>query len=99
MTPPVVWPKKTFFYPIGDTPPVCLTQDLSPEKSGQILLLGCGDPRSILYTIHADLTPRQFPAFVADIALLNCAVDGRELDFTCCDWEPAILGQSSLYQA
>jgi hypothetical protein len=55
MTPPVVWPKITFFYPIGNTPPVCLTQDLAPEENANILLLACGDPRSILYTVYVDL--------------------------------------------
>ncbi|KAF9536108.1 hypothetical protein CPC08DRAFT_771728 [Agrocybe pediades] len=73
---PVLWPKKTFFYPVGNTPPICLTQDLSPEENAEILLLGCGDPRSILYTVHVDLAP-----------------DYRNLDITCCDWEPAILGK------
>ncbi|KAF9562457.1 hypothetical protein CPC08DRAFT_706665, partial [Agrocybe pediades] len=66
-----------FFYPVGNTPPVCLTQDLSPDEDAQILLLGCGDPRSILYTVHVDL-----------------ASDYRNLDITCCDWEPAILARN-----
>ncbi|KIM36063.1 hypothetical protein M413DRAFT_449391 [Hebeloma cylindrosporum] len=79
MTHPVNWPKKTFFYPIGNTPPVCFTQDLAPEENAEILLLACGDPRSILYTVHADLAP-----------------DFRNLDITCCDWEPAILARNIL---
>ncbi|KAF8204577.1 hypothetical protein BJ912DRAFT_1072320, partial [Pholiota molesta] len=79
MAHPVIWPKKLFFYPIGNTPPVCLTQGLSPEKSAEILLLGCGDPRSILYTVYADLAP-----------------GNRHLDFTCCDWEPAVLARNIL---
>jgi len=54
MATPVLWPKTVFFYPIGNTPPVCLTQDLSPEEGAEILLIGCGDARSILYTIYAD---------------------------------------------
>lgn len=57
MAHPLVWPKKIFFYPIGNTPPVCITQELSPEDSGEILLLGCGDPRSIMFTICNDLAP------------------------------------------
>ena len=60
MTHPVNWPKKTFFYPIGNTPPVCFTHDLAPEENAEILLLACGDPRSILYTVHADLAPGMF---------------------------------------
>jgi len=54
MAHPVLWPKKTFFYPIGNTAPSCFTRDLPPETDADILLLGCGDARSILYTIHSD---------------------------------------------
>ena len=49
----LLWPKKSFFYPIGNTAAVSLVQDLSPEEDAKILLLGCGDPRNILYTTHA----------------------------------------------
>jgi hypothetical protein len=53
MSHPVLWPKKIYFYPIGNTAPVCLTEALAPEESANVLLLGCGDPRSILYTLFA----------------------------------------------
>ncbi len=52
---PLHWWKSPFFYPIGNSPPAHLTQDLAPEENAQILLLGCGDPRNILHTIHAGL--------------------------------------------
>ncbi|KAG8730801.1 hypothetical protein FRC10_002349 [Ceratobasidium sp. 414] len=55
MSNPLFWPSKTFLHPIGDTAPICLTQDLSPEQSVDILLLGCGDPRNILFTLFADV--------------------------------------------
>ncbi|KAL2195570.1 hypothetical protein P885DRAFT_70208 [Corynascus similis CBS 632.67] len=42
------------FYPIGNTPAVFLTQGLPPEKDANILLLGCGDIRNILFTVHSD---------------------------------------------
>ncbi|KAF9448223.1 hypothetical protein P691DRAFT_781245 [Macrolepiota fuliginosa MF-IS2] len=48
------WPKENFYYPIGNTPPVCLTDHLPPEVDAKILLLGCGDPRNILYTVNVD---------------------------------------------
>jgi hypothetical protein len=51
----LLWPFKTYFYPIGNTPAVCLTQDLRPEQAADVLLLGCGDPRNVLYTAYADL--------------------------------------------
>ena len=44
----------SFFYPIGNTPAVCLTQDLPREQEADILLLGCGDVRNILFTIYSD---------------------------------------------
>jgi hypothetical protein len=46
----------SFFYPLGNTPAVCLTQDLPPEDGADILLLGCGDVRNILYTTYSDNT-------------------------------------------
>jgi hypothetical protein len=54
MAHPLVWPSKYFFYPIGNTSAVCLTKDLPLEESANILLLGCGDPRNVLYTIFSE---------------------------------------------
>lgn len=42
------------FDPIGNTPAVSLTQDLPPQKNADVLLLGCGDVRHILFTIHTE---------------------------------------------
>jgi hypothetical protein len=53
MAHPLIWPGKTFFYPIGNTTAINLAQDLTPEEPAKLLLLGCGDPRNILYTIYA----------------------------------------------
>ncbi|KAG8739655.1 hypothetical protein FRC10_005357 [Ceratobasidium sp. 414] len=55
MAHPLFWPSKTFFYPIGNTAAISLTQDLSPEQPADILLLGCGDPRNILFTLYTDV--------------------------------------------
>ena len=41
------------FYPIGNTPATCLTPNLPPGHDADILLLGCGDARNILFTIQA----------------------------------------------
>jgi hypothetical protein len=60
MSHPTFWPKKSFFYPIGNTPPVSLTDHLPPEGAATILLLGCGDPRHILYTITTDHGLRKY---------------------------------------
>ncbi len=45
------------FYPMGNTPAVCLTQALSQETGADILLLGCGDLRNLLFTIYYDASP------------------------------------------
>ncbi|KAI0067004.1 hypothetical protein BV25DRAFT_1878026 [Artomyces pyxidatus] len=82
MAHPLIWPKKKFFYPIGNTPACCLTQDVPPEQPANILLLGCGDPRNILYTIYASGT--------------DATIWPRTLDFTCCDNEPAVLARNAL---
>ncbi|KAF2136540.1 uncharacterized protein K452DRAFT_322363 [Aplosporella prunicola CBS 121167] len=42
----------TFFYPIGNTPAVSLTRDIPRETKANVLSLGCGDARNILYTTH-----------------------------------------------
>lgn len=51
----LLWIPKTTFQPLGDTPAVCLTQDLALEIPADILLLGCGDPRDIFFTLFADV--------------------------------------------
>ncbi len=66
MSHPATWPN-AFFYPIGNTPPVCLTQDLPPNIPADILLLGCGDPRNILYTCFADLGARKRLAISTEV--------------------------------
>ncbi|KAJ7051142.1 hypothetical protein C8F01DRAFT_1175952 [Mycena amicta] len=50
MAQPLYYPSKYFFCPISNTAAVSLLRDLAPEEPGNILLLGCGDPRGILYT-------------------------------------------------
>ncbi|KAI0053737.1 hypothetical protein FA95DRAFT_1481088 [Auriscalpium vulgare] len=76
------WPKKTYFYAVGNTVPVCLTQDIPPEEPASVLLLGCGDPRNILFTVYASGA--------------NSTAFPRDLDFTCCDLEPAVLARNLL---
>lgn len=68
MARPLVWPTASIFYPIGDTPPVNLRQHCSATNV-DFLLLGCGDPRHILYTIYAggngELTQPQALTFLS----------------------------------
>ncbi|KAI1431668.1 hypothetical protein GGR50DRAFT_689527 [Xylaria sp. CBS 124048] len=71
-----------FFYPIGNTPSVCLTQSIPPNASADILLLGCGDVRNILFTNHVhqrkmDITccDIQKAVLARNILLLSLIID------------------------
>ncbi|PFH50429.1 hypothetical protein AMATHDRAFT_3994 [Amanita thiersii Skay4041] len=79
MSRPTIWCEKHGFQAMGDSPAVCLTDGQPPEQSADILLLGCGDVRNVLYTIYADLG-----TFEAT----------KKFDFTCCDIEPAVLARN-----
>ncbi|KAG1879717.1 hypothetical protein F4604DRAFT_1751188 [Suillus subluteus] len=81
MAHPAIWRGKQFFYPIGNTSAVCLTQDLCPSEKADVLLLGCGDLRHILYTVYTDSTGSQA---------------SRKLDFTCCDLESAVIARNAI---
>lgn len=65
-----------FFYPVGNTPAVSLTQDLPSGTKADILLLGCGDVRHILFTINNEQEARE----------------KRSLDITCCDVDHCVIG-------
>jgi Domain of unknown function (DUF4470) len=54
MLTPTVADTTCFFYPLGNTPAVCLTQDLPREEPASILLLGYGDVRNIFFTTYLD---------------------------------------------
>ncbi|KAE9992238.1 hypothetical protein EG327_009616 [Venturia inaequalis] len=88
MAHPAVPDLVSFFYPIGNTPAVCLTRDIPREIPAKILLLGCGDVRNILYTCYVDSdTSRQLditscdiqPAVIArNICLLSLILDSKD---------------------
>ncbi|KAJ3220066.1 hypothetical protein HDU67_006822 [Dinochytrium kinnereticum] len=85
MAAPLRYRKGLPLHPFGDFPAANLVEYLAPEKCATVLLLGCGDPRDILFTIHH---------VVGRIASENgFKVD---LDFTCCDFEPAVLARNIL---
>ncbi|KAL1663368.1 hypothetical protein GGF50DRAFT_128063 [Schizophyllum commune] len=50
----IIFPRRSFFYAIGNTSAEVLSASLPPEERLDLLLLGCGDPRNILYTVHSD---------------------------------------------
>lgn len=58
----------SFFYALGNTPAVNLTQDIPPEQTNiNILLAGCGDARSILHTIFNERGHRSLDFTCCDI--------------------------------
>ncbi|KAJ7311548.1 hypothetical protein DFH08DRAFT_1045533 [Mycena albidolilacea] len=79
MAQPLYWPGKRYFYAIGNTSAVSLARDVAPDKDISLLLLGCGDPRNVLFTLFSE----------HDAAT-------RKLDFTCVDFEPAVLARNVL---
>ncbi|KAI2471065.1 hypothetical protein F4781DRAFT_141606 [Annulohypoxylon bovei var. microspora] len=60
----------THFYPLGNTPAVSLTRGFPQGIDADILLLGCGDVRNILFTVY---TEQGFPPRKLDITC--CDVD------------------------
>ncbi|KAJ7864797.1 hypothetical protein B0H14DRAFT_430125 [Mycena olivaceomarginata] len=79
MAHPLYWPGERYFYAIGNTSAVSLARDVAPDKDISLLLLGCGDPRNVLFTLFSE----------HDAAT-------RKLDFTCVDFEPAVLARNIL---
>ncbi|KAI3318107.1 hypothetical protein HD806DRAFT_324747 [Xylariaceae sp. AK1471] len=79
------------FYALGNTPAVSLTRALPHGVDADILLLGCGDVRNVLYTAYTDLglPPRKLditccdiePAIIArNVLLFSLLIDGVTVD-------------------
>ncbi|KAF2839031.1 hypothetical protein M501DRAFT_756096 [Patellaria atrata CBS 101060] len=72
---------REFFYPFGNIPATNLLRDTAIDDTGaeiELLLLGCGDPRNILFSLYSQ----------GDQCLAS------SYNFTCCDKEPAILARN-----
>ncbi|KAI1427716.1 hypothetical protein F5Y12DRAFT_783137 [Xylaria sp. FL1777] len=74
----------SFFHPMGDTPAVSLTQSMPPSVPTDVLLLGCGDVRNILFTCHVngrrmDITccDNQKAIIARNILLLSLIIDDK----------------------
>ena len=60
------------YYPYGNTPPQDLLQSITADVSEpEVLLLGCGDMRSCLYTIWNNIDPRHSRQFKGVHFVLN----------------------------
>ncbi|TLD04000.1 hypothetical protein PgNI_11381 [Pyricularia grisea] len=68
LTPSIVRPAG-YFYALGNTPAVNLARNVPPGTDADILLLGCGDVRNILYTAYAnkDSLSRKFDITCCDV--------------------------------
>ncbi|KAH8845657.1 hypothetical protein MCOR07_008714 [Pyricularia oryzae] len=68
LTPSIVRPAG-YFYALGNTPAVNLARNVPPGTDADILLLGCGDVRNILYTAYAnqDSLPSKFDITCCDV--------------------------------
>ncbi|KAI0006748.1 hypothetical protein F4779DRAFT_595194 [Xylariaceae sp. FL0662B] len=88
---PAVAPYINHFYPIGNTPAVNLTRGIPQGIDADILLLGCGDVRNILFTTYCErgFPPRKLditccdiePAILArNILLFTLLIDGVDAD-------------------
>ena len=88
---------RSYCFPVGNTPAVCLTQNLPPDTDAKLLLLGCGDVRNALFTVYAGsgIGP-QSPTYACDEAMLTAPLGDRKLDFTCCDSEAEIIARNIL---
>jgi len=60
MLTPAVANAVTQFYPVGNTPATSLTSCLPQGTDANILLLGCGDLRNILFTAYSETGFRKF---------------------------------------
>lgn len=43
----------SYFYAAGNTPAVNLTSPIPPDQDADVLLLGCGDLRNVLFSVYA----------------------------------------------
>ncbi|KAK6537031.1 hypothetical protein TWF281_001234 [Arthrobotrys megalospora] len=83
---PAVFDGHGYYYPIGNSPAINLVGYLPPEVDADILLLGCGDVRNILFTI-----------FTESSETVNAV--RRKYHFTCCDFEGAVIARNILLMA
>ncbi|KAF3134815.1 hypothetical protein TWF569_010080 [Orbilia oligospora] len=75
-----------YYYPLGNSPAINLVGFLPPEIDAEILLLGCGDVRNILFTLFTESSESANKVH-------------RKYHFTCCDFEGAVIARNILLLA
>ncbi|KAK6520955.1 hypothetical protein TWF506_001191 [Arthrobotrys conoides] len=83
---PEIYDGHGYFYPIGNSPAINLVGYLPPEIDADVLLLGCGDVRNILFTLFTES-----PEIANEVH--------RKYHFTCCDVEGAVIARNILLLA
>ncbi|RVD88680.1 uncharacterized protein DFL_002856 [Arthrobotrys flagrans] len=78
--------RKGFYYPIGNSPAINLVGYLPQEINAEVLLLGCGDVRNVLFTLFTESSDTANEAH-------------RKYHFTCCDVEGAVIARNILLMA
>ncbi len=91
MTAPIFWPVDFYYEPIGSTAASCLTRDLPPEASANILTA----PIAATFFLLHFASLRTVSKAVPHSSTVDCEATyaaQRNLDFTCSDVDPGILG-------
>lgn len=104
MLTPTVANRLNWLYAAGNTPATSLTRSIPHGQDADILTLGCGDLRNILFTAYVErglgklhFLPYSFqsPVFVRRLerrTLADSDSVARKLDITCCDYDERIIG-------
>ncbi|KAK6537118.1 hypothetical protein TWF694_011317 [Orbilia ellipsospora] len=83
---PTVFDYNGYFYPIGNTPALNLASHLPLEVDADVLLLGCGDLRHILFTLFTETNTKPDQAKNTN----------RKYHFTCCDLDGGVIARNIL---
>lgn len=81
------FPNCVFYYPFGNTAPVNVLEWAPKNPAVDVLLLACGDPRSLLWSLHAHRGSATLASALSKPSLVR---------FTCIDVEPAVLARNLL---
>ncbi|KJZ76772.1 hypothetical protein HIM_03649 [Hirsutella minnesotensis 3608] len=97
MLTPTIASRFSFFYAVGNTPATNLARSIPHGQDAEILALGCGDLRNILFTAYVDtgLASRKLDFTCCDydervigrnLILLTLIIDGQETASEDCLW-------------
>ncbi|KLU85500.1 hypothetical protein MAPG_04523 [Magnaporthiopsis poae ATCC 64411] len=100
MLTPCITRPVAYLYALGNTPAINVARAVPPGINADILLLGCGDIRNLLYTAYAEkgMPPRKLDVTCCDVDDFVIARNAIFLSFLVDDIRPSLLPQlRSLY--